>query len=78
MPMCRPYPWRRTYAPNGMYSGERRFDLDRLALAGADFTGRDFAALDPRGIASIRCSMAGKKPSRLLVILRRRRRRSSQ
>ena len=54
----------------GHIFGGRRFDLDRLALARANITGRDFAALDPRGTSSVR--MAGKKPSRLLVILRRR------
>ena len=45
----------------GHIFGERCFDLDRLALAGADFTGRDPAAFDSRGVASFLCTHGRKE-----------------
>jgi hypothetical protein len=45
----------------GHIFGERRFDLDRVALAGADFTCRDPAAFDSRGVASFVCRHGRKE-----------------
>jgi hypothetical protein len=45
----------------GYVFGERRFDLDGLALAGADFTGCDPTAFDSRGVASFVCTHGRKE-----------------